>query len=82
MTIWSSQFKPSCNYWDLWTKTYLKHKNAKVRIVGTVKLFALQPIAETATRGAPYKKMFLEISQNSQGNTCTGDSFLIGLQLY
>ena len=28
------------------------------------------------------KKMFLEISQNSQENTCTRDSFLIKLQAY
>ena len=34
----------------------------------------------TATRGVLYKKVFLEISQNSQENTCTRVSFLIKLQ--
>ena len=33
--------------------------------------------SEAATRGALCKKVFLEISQNSQGNTCA-----LGLQLY
>ena len=33
-----------------------------------------------ATRGVLYKKVFLEISQNSQENTCARISFLIKLQ--
>ena len=33
--------------------------------------------AEAATRGVLCKKVFLEISQNSLENTCTGVSFLI-----
>ena len=37
---------------------------------------------EAATRGVPSKKVFLEISQNSQENTCTRVSFLIKLQAY
>ena len=42
---------------------------------------------EAATRGVLWKKVFLEISQNSQENTCARDSWLIklqalGLQLY
>ena len=42
---------------------------------------------EAATRGVLCKKVFLEISQNSQENTCARVSFLInlqasGLQLY
>ena len=36
--------------------------------------------SEAATRGVPCKKMFLEISQNSQENTCARVSFLIKLQ--
>ena len=32
---------------------------------------------EAATRGVLCKKVFLEISQNSQGNTCARVSFLI-----
>ena len=35
---------------------------------------------EAATRGVPCKKVFLEISQNSQENTCARVSFLIKLQ--
>ena len=42
--------------------------------------------AEAVTRGVLWKKMFLEILQNSQKSTCAGVSFLIkftwGLQLY
>ena len=37
-------------------------------------------IPETATRGVLCKKVFLEISQNSQENTCPRVSFLIKLQ--
>ena len=42
---------------------------------------------EAATRGALWKKVFLEISQNSQENVCARASFLIkllasGLQLH
>ena len=36
---------------------------------------------EVATRGALCKKVFLEISQNSQENTCVRVSFLIKLQV-
>ena len=35
---------------------------------------------EAATRGVLCEKMFLEISQNSQENTCAMVSFLIKLQ--
>ena len=37
-------------------------------------------VSEAATTGALCKKVFLEISQNSQENTCARDSFLIKLQ--
>ena len=36
--------------------------------------------SEAATRGVLWKKVFLEISQNSQQNTCGRVSFLIKLQ--
>ena len=36
---------------------------------------------EAATRGVLWKKVFLEISQNSQENTCGRVSFLIKLQV-
>ena len=36
-----------------------------------------QLMREAATRGVLYKKVFLEISQNSRENTCARDSFLI-----
>ena len=35
---------------------------------------------EAASRGVLQKKVFLEISQNLQENTCARDSFLIKLQ--
>ena len=38
--------------------------------------------AEVATGGVLYKKVFLEISQNSQENKCARVSFLIKLQAY
>ena len=34
-------------------------------------------IVEAATRGVQWKKVFLEISENSQENTCARVSFLI-----
>ena len=37
---------------------------------------------EAATRGVQLKKVFLEISQNSQENTCVSVSFLIKLQAW
>ena len=37
---------------------------------------------EAATGGVLQKKAFLEISQNSQENTCTRDSFLIKLDAW
>ena len=37
---------------------------------------------EAATRSVLWKKVFLEISQNSQENTCARVSFLIKLQLW
>ena len=37
-------------------------------------------IIEAATRGFLYKSVFLEISQNSQENTCARISFLIKSQ--
>ena len=49
--------------------------------------FIYIPEVEAATRGVLWKKVFLEISQNSQENTGARVSFLIkledsGLQLY
>ena len=35
------------------------------------------PSSEAVVRRCSVKKLFLEISQNSQGNTCVRDSFLI-----
>ena len=37
-------------------------------------------LAEAATRGVLWKKVFLEIWQNSPENTCARVSFLIKLQ--
>ena len=45
-----------------------------------MKASVLQP--EAATRGVLCKKVFLEISQNSQENSCARISFLIKLQAW
>ena len=42
--------------------------------------FVLIYCSEAATRGVLYRRAFLEISQNSQKNTCARISFLIKLQ--
>ena len=60
-------------------RTHKKMVSVEVRDLG---LFA-----EEATRGVPYKRVLLKISQNSQENTSARVSFLIkllayGLQLY
>ena len=39
-------------------------------------------MSEAATGGVLQEKMFLEISQNSQENTCSRVSFLIKLQAW
>ena len=41
----------------------------------------VEGLSELATRGVLCKKVFLEISQNSQENTCARVSFLIKLHL-
>ena len=38
-------------------------------------------MSETVIRGVLWKKVILEISQNSQENTCARVSFLIKLQI-
>ena len=40
---------------------------------------SISDISEAAARGLLWKKVFSEISQNSQENTCARDSFLIKL---
>ena len=52
-----------------------------------VTYFKMQEHAEGTTGGVLLKRVFLEISQNSEENTCARVSFLIklqalGLQLY
>ena len=61
--------KRANSYWQHWIINV--HTNSKCN-----------KKAEAATRGVLCKKVFLKISQNSQGNTCARVSFLIGLQLY
>ena len=52
-------------------------------LVILVKVFSnFKKITETATGGVVLKKMLLNISQNSQENTCARVSFIIKLQLY
>ena len=47
-----------------------------------LEVYLLVPLASEATsRGVLYKMVLLEISQNSQENTCARTSFLIKLQV-
>ena len=61
-----------CNkyYEDIIMKTWMRHK-----------LFNNKEKIEAATRDVLYKKVFLEILQNSQENACARVSFLIRLQV-
>ena len=54
----------------MWNKVISERKNP------------IQAVPEAGTRGVLRKKMFLEISQNSQENTCARVSFLIKLQAW
>ena len=48
----------------------------------TILFFAVSfQYSEAVTRGVLWKNVFLEISQNSQENTCARVSFLIELQV-
>ena len=49
-------------------------------IINFEQISHLVVLSEAATRGVLWKEVFLEISQNSQENTCTRVSFLIKLQ--
>ena len=51
-----------------------------VKTCVTAYIHATTYILQAATRGVLCKKLFLEISQNSQENTCARVSFLIKLQ--
>ena len=44
-----------------------------------IKIFELE-LKETVAKSCSVKKVFLEVSQNSQENTCARVSFLIKLQ--
>ena len=57
---------------DNWTTFGLLQSNWEEKAVPS-----LVNIAEPVARRCSLKKVFLEISQNSQGNTCAGVSFLI-----
>ena len=47
----------------------------------SVKLSGITLDTEAATRGVLLKRVFLEISQNSQEDTCVRESFSIKLQM-
>ena len=51
-----------------------------MQIFGNLALFTFTILAEAFPLRCSVKKMFLEISQNSQVNTCARVSFLIKLQ--
>ena len=59
-----------------------KFKAAKLSPLYLVMFISELISQEAATRGVLWKKLFLEISQNSQENTCARVSFLITLQAW
>ena len=63
----------SCEFCQIFKNTYF-HETPLA-----VSSFIIKP-SEAATRGVLFKKVFLEISQNSQENACARASFLIKLQ--
>ena len=70
---WKAIFKfPSSNFRRI-------KNEMKVLTISKTVLHNL-PSTKAATRGVLYKKVFLEISQNSQENTCARVPFLIKLQ--
>ena len=58
--------------WQVFLKLPLNNRN--VFVISSMRSIKLW---EAATRGVIWKKVFLEISQNSQENTCVRVSFLI-----
>ena len=69
------------------TQMRLKCEKFQLLIGWSNVLRVSEGILEAATRFVLFKKVFLDISQNSQENTCARASFLItlqavGLQLY
>ena len=54
----------------------------RVLVVQQENLYQENPCIEAAARRCSVKKVFLEISQNSQENTCARVSFLIKLQAF
>ena len=67
-----------------WSKSMVKPVLIRLLIINIP--FILKPVnwfggvTEAATRGVLWKELFLEISQNSQENTCVRISFLLKLQ--
>ena len=58
----------------------LEHQEFTVLNFRKLQNFDLEPIPEAVTRDVLWKKVFLEISQNSPENTCARVSFFIKLQ--
>ena len=72
-SFWDTIF--NCSQKDL-TWAHLKKTLKALEAVSSKLTFTNK---ETAIRGVSWKKVFLEISQNSQENTCARVSFLIKL---
>ena len=70
------------------TQNCLRSESAPLKSWGLATLYKqilwtrYKQLAEAATRGVLQKKLFLEISQNWQKNTCARVSFLIKLQTF
>ena len=73
----------SCEFWQISKYTFsIEHLVTTASVVKSSSTFCYSNVVQTeaATRSILYERVFLEISQNSQENTCARASFLIKLQ--
>ena len=65
----------SCEFYEISHYTFTKEPFGRLLLQKYLSCFS-----EAATKGVLCKKLFLEISQNSQENACARVSYLINLQ--
>ena len=82
--LFSSNFNITCSAQKMWLWSHLLKNSLKENFIFCAKFGSkaknLMHFTPTATRLVLCEKMFLEISQNSQENTCARVSFLTKLQ--
>ena len=79
-TIWVPTFRKSIKNCFVMRDIILKSVNRCTNQSATFRIFLIFNSSEAVVRRCSVKKMFLEISQNSQENSCARDSVLITLQ--